>query len=275
MRRAVIEYSGRWYGVATIPWLSNHRAMLIAASRQWNFDVVMGIADDQLCVRSASNTEEIVRRALSAPNFKTVTVFRIPPFEPQSRITLLMHRAVLAKSHASPWKKSNMVKWYKQYWNIAEVERFRRSLPHLKEVQLIVRTRVDAQFDIPADLSALRGWHPTELRFVRKPAGYYSTSGSFSRHTNATYWCERMWVGPPSAMDVVVSMAKNPAPLIYDSTCDLRCCGFCSEEQSEQQLLRRGARLGVLPWRTRLERIPLRSAASDKFVRSAACHTGK
>ena len=273
MRRAVIEYSGRWYGEATIPWLSNHRAMLIGSSRQWDFDVVMGIADDQLCVRRANDTEEIVRGALAAPNLKTVTVFRISSFEPRSRITLLMRRVVLAKSHASPWKQSNMVRWYKQYWNIAEVERFRRSLPHLNKVQLIVRTRVDAQFDIPADLSALRGWHSNELRFVRKPPGYYTSAGSFPRHRNATYWCERMWVGPPSAMDVVMSMAKNPAPLIYDSTCNLRCCGFCSEEQSEQQLLRRGARLGVLPWRTHLERITFRSALSDDFVRSAACHT--
>jgi hypothetical protein len=142
----------------------------------------------------------------------------------------------------------------------------------LRAHDLVLRLRADALLQSPEDMYAFKDIGDSDMYFVRKPRGY-SVKGRFSSHANATYWCERVWITRPSGMDYILNLVRRPTPLIYDPSCRLRCCGFCSEEQSENQLRRANASLKLLLWNTYMVRIHPSLFPDVEFVRKASCHT--
>ena len=269
--RVAIEYAGRWYGIATVPWLENHHTNIIKSSRNCTFDIFFALAKDQICVRTFIEIRKVKRVLSSVFTSKNVGNIHAEYIEQPQNISLLsksMKLMVKNPSHAS-WKTTNMIAWYKQYWNIAMCEYMRRKTSSYSH-DLILRTRVDTMMKHPENVGIFNIGE-RDMYFVRKQEGY-SKMGKFLNYANNTYWCERMWITSPLGMNYILNIVRKPN-LIYDSTCSIRCCGFCSEEQTENQLIRSNASLKLLKWDTYLVRIKHKLFQNVSFVSSDSCHT--
>lgn len=271
--RVAVEYAGRWYGHATIPWLENHHTNIITSSPSCIFDIFIALIKDQICVKTAFSAEDV--RKIASSVFRSSEVKNVGEIHVQytetahnaSRLSKLMKKIVQHPSHASSWKTTNMISWYKQYWNIAMCEYMRRQSVHSHD--LILRIRVDTLLKTPENLEAFRNIGKDHMYFVRKPQGY-SRKGSFKAYANLTYWCERMWITRPLGMDFILNFVRKTS-LVYDPTCSLRCCGFCSEEQTENQLIRANAPLKTLHWDTYLVRMDPTAFQNVSFVSNSNC----
>lgn len=268
--RVAIEYAGRWYGIATVPWLENHHTNIIKSSPSCTFDIFFALAKDQICVKTLFEVQDVKRVLSSVFTSKNVANVHVEYIDQPHNTSLLsksMKLMVKDPSHASAWKTTNMIAWYKQYWNIAMCEYMRRKSSYSHD--LILRTRVDAMIKHPENVGIFHIGE-RDMYFVRKTLGY-SKNGIF-RNYNNTYWCERMWITRPVGMNYILNIVRKPN-LIYDSTCSIRCCGFCSEEQSENQLIRSNVSIKLLKWNTYLVRIQHKLFKNVSFVSSHSCHT--
>lgn len=253
--------------------MENHRTNIVHSSPDCTFDIFVALVRDQLCVKSSTG-EQQVRRVVSSvfatPNVDFIAVEYVKTAHNASVLSGVMQTMVVDRTHASGWKTSNMVAWYKQYWNIAMCEYMRRRSRRTHDV--VLRLRVDTLLRSPENVRFFEHVGDAEIYFVRKPVGY-SAKGAFHTHAHTTYWCERVWVTRPAGMDYFLDLVRRPTPLIYDPACKLRCCGFCSEEQSERQLIRANASMRLLHWKTHLVRIQANRFPGVDFVRSRSCHT--
>lgn len=210
--RVAIEYAGRWYGTATVPWLQNHHANIVHSSPLCTFDIFVALIRDQLCVKSlieADRVKDLLSSVFASQNVDQILVQYVHTAHNASRLSMVMRDMVVDRSHASSWKTANVVAWYRQYWNIAMCEYMRRTSRRAHD--LVLRLRADALLQSPENVYAFKDIGDSDMYFVRKPRGY-SAKGRFSSHANATYWCERVWITRPSGMDYILNLVRRPTP---------------------------------------------------------------
>lgn len=115
--RVAIEYAGRWYGTATVPWLQNHHANIVRSSPLCTFDVFVALIRDQLCVKSlieAERVKDLLSSVFASQNVDQILVQYVDTAHNASRLSMVMRDMVVARSHASSWKTANVLAWYRQ-----------------------------------------------------------------------------------------------------------------------------------------------------------------
>jgi hypothetical protein len=161
-----ILYSGRWFGRAGEHFVANHRTHLIAPAVAAGAEVgVFLIASpDQWCSASGDDDERTLANEVQAMFGSSVTahVNLVPePDAVDSRGSGLVSAAQQAAmrgggkgGHASAFKINELMRYLRQFGNVARAEELRRRHgPH----DVVLKARLDVLYAKPVDVMPL--WH--------------------------------------------------------------------------------------------------------------------
>ena len=251
--QVAVLYSGRWFGVATKPWVQNHldhlivpnqAAVFLTCSRQfWCSETAARAAR-----KDQQEAEHMLQREVQRVFGDKVETHAALIEEPSLTLSQALNitRDALAVAGGRPGLASQfttrMIHNFKhQFAKVAATDALRRMLG--VRHRLVVRARLDVQFEHVGPLIA-----PAPQTIFALPMSLSSDTRNFTRVWSASKLAESyhdwFFVATDEGMAAIGQTAALDVPIRVNMS--RRCYGLCVEEQLQLQLAALGVELRPL-----------------------------